>query len=205
MIWLPGVAHSQSLSPTSIPSGTTKFVSVSPLGSFTPGQSILANSISTSSYAWRGSQTVYYGYCDIFGACTTIGSFQESWTANLNGRQVQLSQKSTVLTGPELEMTQNWQCWNNVSGSLCASIPNSVNWAFGFTSGVVGYSYASTNADTFSYLPSANGTFHITFNWNWAALGFPNPNTFNGRYHATPLISPPISCSSANTSTCQFI
>ena len=185
-----------------MPSDATIFVTVVPPSPATTGPAASPDGSSLTTYSWKGSNTLYYGYCDPF--CTTVGSFQESWVANLNGRQVQLTQHSTVLTGPELAVTENWQCWNSITGVLCNSYPNDVNWAFGYTSGTVGYSFSPSNADTYSYLPSANGTFHITFNWNWAALGYPNPNTFNGRYNAPPLLSPPIYCGSGNTPTCHF-
>ena len=181
-----------------VPPGATTFVTVQ------PSLAVASQSASTTVYIWSGSATIYYGYCDTF-SCVTIGSALESWTANLNGQQVQLSQYLSVLTGPALAITENWQCRDNQGGQLCNTFHNSVDFAYGYSSGRVGYSYVASNSETYAYLPDANSNYNMYFNWNWAALGVLNPNTSNGRFNAPPLRSPEIQCISANNPSCTFI
>lgn len=195
---VPAVLASAGTSPIVIPQGDTTFVTVQPT------LNVTSQSATTTEYIWSGSATIYYGYCDL-SSCVTIGSALESWTANLNGQQVKFSQYLSVLTGPALEVTENWQCRDYPGGQLCNTFHNSVDFAYGYSTGRVGYSYVASNSETYAYLPDPNSNYNIYFNWNWAAQGVSNPNTVNGRFNAPPLRSPEIQCISALNPACAFV
>jgi hypothetical protein len=155
----------------------------------------------TTEYTWSGSEPLDYGY-EVGGVYTEIGSFQGQWVANLNGAQDRLTQHATWLSGPSLQMDEQWQCWTS-SGSLCNVFPNEYTFDYPYSTNVVGYTYTASNANTASYLPT-NGTSYIHFNWNWLAFAVPNPYTSNGRFNAPPMLSPPISCVSGRTAPCEY-
>jgi hypothetical protein len=167
-----------------------------PWVTFTPGPSPDV----TTEYQWSGSDTENYGEI-VDGVYEQIGTFQVQWVANLSGGRVQLTQHATWLTGPELQMNEQWQCWT-ASGSLCNVFPNEYTWSFPYSFAVVGYTYTPSNANT--YATMSNGYNYIHLNWNWDAQGVPDTDNSNGRFNATPLISPPIVCNLKETVPCYF-
>lgn len=160
-----------------------------------------------STYYDSGSENLYYGTADD----GTIGEENLTWSLNLNGRQVQIAQSfANVNNGlypePETAADLQWQCWTS-GGALCVPPSGTLNedtHVFGYSSSRVSYSYTSGDISTYSILPDVNGTYYIHVNWNWLALGYPNPSTSNGRFNATPVISAPIVCNYKLTTPCSF-
>jgi hypothetical protein len=187
--------------PTAPASGATSnnsgFVTVAPS----------ASPETLSTYYDSGSENLFYGTLD----AGTVGEEHLSWSLNLNGRQVQISQTfRNVDTGlypePETAADLSWQCWT-AAGAVCVPPSGTLDGydhTYGYTSSQVGYSYTSGDITTYSILPDVNGTYYIHLNWNWLALGYPNPSTSNGRYNATPVISAPIVCNYSLTAPCSF-
>ncbi len=125
-----------------------------------------------------------------------VGSVQVGFIINLKGPWVQISQSSSVVTGPPINVDLQWQCFVLPYNNSCGEDSESQSFF------AKHFSWPSPPSGVGPRL-KAGGRYTIHLNWNFSSAGERNDRTLDGRFYWPAYVSLPISCYKTTVS-CKF-